>query len=63
MVEEEFFEEAVMSDSEDSEEEDEEDTLVDADEMSAGEAGFIHGYKEADKVADRKTESEEEELE
>ena len=59
MVEEEFYEEAVMSDIEE-EEEDEEDTLVDADEMSAGEAGFIHGYKEADKVASKKSEEEEE---
>ena len=62
MVDEEYYEEAVMSDSEADDEEGDEE-LVEADEMTAEEAGFLRGYKEADSVASRNDEAEEEELE
>ncbi len=57
--EEEFFEEAVIA-QEAEEEENNDDELVENDEMTAEEAGFLRGYREANKL-DREKEAREEE--
>ena len=58
----EFEEEAVYADNAD-EDEDESAALVEDDEMTAEEEGFLRGYEEANKPVSRKDEAEEEELE